>query len=114
LGNIKSNLTALPILVVELPVPAGREAEWNSWYHDEHIPELLGLGCGAVRSVRYRHVSGEGSFRYLVVHEFASVEKLEAYRASPIIAARWEAYKHRWGIPVDPRVRAFEPIFEMS
>ena len=50
---------ARPILIVELPVPAGREEEWNKWYHEEHIADLLMSGVGAANSVRYRLIGGE-------------------------------------------------------
>jgi len=76
------------------------------------MPELLSLGCGAVRSTRYRLVSGDDSFGYLVIHEFASLAMLQAYRDSPTIASRWQAYAQRWGRPAVARTRVFEPIFQ--
>jgi len=103
---------ARPILVVELPVPPGREIEWNAWYHDEHIPDLLASGVGAASSVRYRLLGGEDDVAYLVIHEFTSQEALERYFASTAVAGRWSEYEKRWGTRRAVRRRAFAPIFE--
>lgn len=103
---------ARPILIVELPVPAGREDEWNRWYHDVHIPDLLSSGVGAVNSVRYRLAGGDADVTYLVIHEFESGESLERYFASTTVAGRWDEYKRMWGTGQAVRRRAFLPIYE--
>ena len=105
-------MTARPILVVELPVPAGREDEWNAWYHDVHIPDVLANVPGARHSTRYRLVAGDDDVRYLVVHEFDSLTTLQSYFDSPVLAERWSDYARLWGSRAAVRRRAFEPIFD--
>ncbi len=104
----------LPLLVVELPVPSGREEDWNRWYHEVHIPDVLRSVDGAVRSRRYRLVAGDDTFRYLVHHEFESVEKLRHYHDSTQVNERWQDYEQQWGLPARYRRRSFEPIFALG
>ena len=105
-------MDALPLLVVELPVPAAGDAEWTRWYHDEHIPDVLRSVDGVVRSRRYRLVGGQDEYRYLVTHEFSSVDKLRTYQDSAQVDNRWVDYERLWGLPASFRRRGFEPIFE--
>ena len=100
-----------PLLVVELPTPLGREDEWNRWYHDVHIPDVLAMGVGVVESKRYRLMSGDDDVRYLVVHEFESDEALSSYVESPILEERWKEYRELWGHDKAVRRRAFTLIF---
>jgi antibiotic biosynthesis monooxygenase (ABM) superfamily enzyme len=101
-----------PVLLIELPVPPGREAEWNEWYEGEHIPDFLATVDGAVRSTRYRIIgdSADG-ISYLVVHEFASTETLSAFHDSPVMNDRLGNYTERWGMPPIWRRRGFAPTF---
>jgi hypothetical protein len=101
-----------PILIIELPVPAGRETEWNAWYEGEHIPDFLATVEGAVRSTRYRLLGQpDDGISYLVVHEFATLDALRAFVASTLLHGRLDDYERRWGQPAVYRRRAFEPVF---
>ena len=101
-----------PILVVELPVPDGREAEWNAWYEGEHIPDFLTAVEGVLRSTRYRLLGRpEDGISYLVVHEFVSLDALRAFLDSKLLGGRLDDYAQRWGEPAVHRLRAFEPVF---
>jgi Domain of unknown function (DUF4286) len=104
-------MDARPILVVELPVPKGREDEWNTWYHDVHIPDVLANVDGAVTSRRYRLLDGDETYIYLVIHEFESEEQLARYYASTAVSDRWVDYDAQWGMPGHYRRRAFTPIW---
>ena len=101
-----------PILIIELPVPDGREAEWNAWYEGEHIPNFLATVEGALRSTRYRLLGlPEDGISYLVVHEFVSLDALRAFADSKLLRGRLGDYTQRWGEPAVYRRRAFEPVF---
>jgi hypothetical protein len=102
---------AYPILIVELPVPRGREEEWNAWYHTVHIPDVLRSVAGVMSSRRYRLVAGDNEYVYLVIHEFESSEKLLAYHGSAAVAERWADYGRQWGMPAVFRRRGFEPVW---
>lgn len=105
-------MEALPLLVVELPVPVAGDAEWSRWYHEEHIPDVLRSVDGVVRSRRYRLIGGQDEFRYLVTHEFASTEQLRVYQDSAQVGDRWGEYERLWGRPAHYRRRSFEPVYE--
>jgi antibiotic biosynthesis monooxygenase (ABM) superfamily enzyme len=107
-------MSQLPILIIELPVPAGLETEWNDWYDNVHVPDFLATVDGAVRTTRYQLVGDPGpdELRYLVVHEFDSVDNMTAFKDSPVMNGRLNEYTDLWGIPTHYRRRGFEPIFE--
>jgi hypothetical protein len=97
--------------MVELSTPPGREAEWNRWYHEVHIPELQALAGAAVRSTRYRVIAGPDEVRYVVMHEFADERQLRAYLDSPVMRGRKAEYAEQWGAPEVARLRALVPVF---
>lgn len=105
------DLSLPPLLVVELPVPSGHEEEWNRWYHQEHMPDVLRSVHGVVRSCRYQVVAGDDAYRYVVHHEFDSVENLVRYHGSTQVQDRWRAYERRWGMPAEYRRRALAPLY---
>jgi hypothetical protein len=104
---------ARPLLILELPVPTARtELEWNRWYNDVHIPDMLKTVPGVLHGTRYRLVCGDSDVRYLAIYEFESTVALRSYLDSPLIEARWQAYADEWGTDRPLRRRGFEPIFE--
>lgn len=104
-----------PLLLVELPVPIGREDEWNRWYRELHMPDAVAHVPGIVASSRYHVVSGvENDIRYVVAHRFESVELLEEYVSSSAVAGRFDQYIAMWGAPLTFRRRALVPEFEVS
>ena len=105
-------MSARAILVVELPTPPGREDEWNAWYHQVHIPDVLRTVPGAIYSARYRLVAGENDVRYLVIHEFSDPSLLVEYVNSPLAESLRNEYEQAWGTKRAIRRRAFTPIFE--
>lgn len=100
------------MLLVELSAPSGREDEWNRWYEQVHIPELLALVGGAVRSTRYRVIHGADEIEYVVMHEFDDQAALAAYLNSPRIEQRRREYDQLWGEPGAGRLRGLTPILE--
>lgn len=54
------------------PAEAAREDEYNAWYRDTHVPEVLALP-GFVGATRYRladaQLGGESEHRYVAMYE---------------------------------------------
>ena len=78
------------LLVHTNPVSDSREAEFNDWYDNTHIPEVLGVR-GFVAATRYRLADaqlalGAHTHRYLAVYEIES-DDLEATTAALMEAA---------------------------
>ncbi|GAA1854941.1 hypothetical protein GCM10009836_38740 [Pseudonocardia ailaonensis] len=102
------------LLMVELPVPAGREEEWNTWYHEVHMPDVLANVPGVVATRRYRVLNdADHDIHYVVLHEFASLELLEAYIGSTTVADRWGEYEVLWGRPAHYRRRGLQFLLEL-
>jgi hypothetical protein len=66
------------VLTVRVGVSPEKEAEYNAWYDEDHIPALLSVE-GARSATRYRAV--EGAPKYLTVYELDNPEivKSEAW-----------------------------------
>ena len=51
-------MTKRAILCVETSPAEGREAEWNSWYDEVHIPEIFQHVPGFQAATRYKRAEG--------------------------------------------------------
>lgn len=60
------------ILTVRATVELAHEEEFNRWYNQEHIPDVLHLMSGCLGAARYRVLDGDGSHQYMAVYRFAS------------------------------------------
>jgi hypothetical protein len=85
------------ILTVELPIPPGREDEWNAWYHAEHMPALLDEVPAIARGTRYRRLDGDPAYGYIVIYEFPSPDGMLAFMHSDTIGRKHREYRERWG-----------------
>jgi hypothetical protein len=63
------------LLAVWTDVAPEAEAEFNEWYHSEHIPERLAVP-GVLAAQRYQAV--EGQPKYIALYELADVKVLES------------------------------------
>ncbi len=84
------------LLMVWVDVPADKEAEFNRWYNEEHLPELLAIP-GVLNAARYESVrSGP---RHLACYELENSGVVES-----------DAFKNRkpteWAQRIGPRVIA--------
>jgi antibiotic biosynthesis monooxygenase (ABM) superfamily enzyme len=77
-GNIMASGTGL--LVIWTDIAAEHEADFNAWYDQEHIPQLLGVP-GFQTGRRYQAV--EGAPKYVAIYQLAdeNVLKSDAFRA---------------------------------
>ena len=72
---------AVTIFVVRATIAKDKEAAFNKWYNEEHLPQLLQYN-GAVSARRYRKILGDDKFQYMAVYEFASEEIFRQFRQS--------------------------------
>lgn len=71
-----------------------KEAEYNKWYMDKHIPMLFGYK-GMKQVSRYQRISdNEECAKYLVLYEFESKEAMDAFHKSPEFAAAIEDFEN--------------------
>jgi hypothetical protein len=71
------------MLVLTNPA-AGREAEFNRWYDDEHLPEMLAVD-GFVRARRYRAVTPTG--QAAPAHGYVTIYEVEVDAVDDAVAA---------------------------
>src|SRR5262245_43591522 len=64
---------AVTIFVVRASIAKDKEAAFNKWYNEEHVPQVLQFN-GAVGARRYRQILGDDKLEYMAVYEFASEE----------------------------------------
>ena len=84
------------LLMVWVDVPADKEAEFNRWYNEEHLPQLLAIS-GVLNAARYEAVrSGP---KHLACYELENpgVVESDAFRNRP---------RTDWEQRIGPRVMA--------
>ena len=62
---------AVTLFMVRASISKDKEAAFNRWYNEEHVPDVLKFN-GAVSGRRYKKILGEDKFEYLALYEFAS------------------------------------------
>jgi len=72
----------------------GPEQEWNAWYDEKHVPELLTVP-GFVSAKRYRDTSNPHS--YLAAYEIERQNVFEEPRYREVTGwGEWEPYIRTW------------------
>jgi heme-degrading monooxygenase HmoA len=72
-----------------------KEAEFNRWYTEEHVPMLLGFK-GLKQASRYRRIGDDAqSAKFLTIYEFESKESMDAFPKSPAFAAAIKDYENK-------------------
>jgi uncharacterized protein DUF4286 len=56
------------LFVVKATITKEREAAFNRWYNEEHVPQVLQFP-GVVSARRYRAILGEDRYQYMAVYE---------------------------------------------
>lgn len=81
------------IMVVQSsPVAPSREAEYNEWYRDTHLPQICATP-GFVGARRYKRRDGDGGPQYLAIYEIEADDIDEARRALSVRTAAGEVEK---------------------
>ena len=87
---------AVGLFVVRATITREREAAFNKWYNEEHVPQVLRYN-GAVSARRYRNLTGEDKYHYMAVYEFASEEVLRKFLESDGLKALRSEYDRHFG-----------------
>jgi antibiotic biosynthesis monooxygenase (ABM) superfamily enzyme len=85
------------VAVVGTGISPESEEEWNTWYSEKHVPDVLKFR-GVKKATRYKLtnlvVDEEGEFpKYLTIYEFENRHAAEAYLASPecqVVSEDWD------------------------
>ncbi len=84
------------ILIAANEPVADKEAEYNEWYTEKHIPMMFRFH-GMKKASRYRLVGdSKGVSKYLAVYEFDSREDLDAFMQSPEFSDAVKDFDEKW------------------
>ena len=72
---------AVALFVVRATITKAQEAAFETWYHAEHIPQVLQYN-GAVSARRYKKLFGPDTYDYMVQYEFVSQAVFEVFMTS--------------------------------
>ncbi len=86
-----------PILnIIATDCPADKEAAFNKWYNEVHIPLLMKYK-GITRVARYKLMGdAPDQARYLACYEFEDAVALEGLQPSPEFAAAMAEMQQSW------------------
>jgi antibiotic biosynthesis monooxygenase (ABM) superfamily enzyme len=69
------------LVVMTNCVDQSREEEFNRWYDDVHVPEMLTLpGYVSARRLRVTDDEGGSAFRYLILFEVETDDPIASYQ----------------------------------
>jgi antibiotic biosynthesis monooxygenase (ABM) superfamily enzyme len=95
---------AVTIFVVRASIAKEREAAFNKWYNEEHVPQVLQFN-GAVSARRYKQILGDDKLEYMAVYEFASEETFRRFMSSDHLKTLIKEYDANFG-EVSERARS--------
>jgi antibiotic biosynthesis monooxygenase (ABM) superfamily enzyme len=87
---------AVTIFVVRASITKEREAAFNKWYNEEHVPQVLQFN-GAVSARRYKQILGDDKLEYMAVYEFASEETFRRFMGSEHLKTLIKEYDANFG-----------------
>lgn len=87
---------AVGLFVVRATITKDKEAAFNQWYNEEHVPQVLQYD-GAISGKRYRKIVGEDQYEYMAIYEFASEAVLRAFLQSDALKALRSEYDRHFG-----------------
>lgn len=87
---------AVALFVVRATITKEREADFNKWYNEEHVPQVLQYN-GAVSGRRYKRIMGDDTYQYMAVYEFASEEVFQKFLQSDHLKALRAEYDKHFG-----------------
>lgn len=87
------------IMVVGTDGAKGNEEEWNRWYNERHVPDILKYP-GVESAARFIRVieNDEGKYpKYLAIYEFKDLDAARGYETSPERDAAMAERNARYG-----------------
>lgn len=84
------------LFVVRATILKDKEAAFNKWYDEEHLPQVLRYN-GAVSGRRYKKVVGDDKYEYMAVYEFASEAVFQAFLKSEALKDLKAEYDKHFG-----------------
>jgi len=67
--------------IVKTTVDKSCEKEFNEWYHNVHIPDVV-KASGCIQARRLKAIEKDDEYEYLAIYEFDALETFNAYKES--------------------------------
>lgn len=87
---------AVGLFVVRATIAKEREADFNRWYDQEHVPQVLRFN-GAVGARRYKKIMGDDQWEYMAVYEFATEAVFQQFLKSDALNDLRSEYDKHFG-----------------
>jgi antibiotic biosynthesis monooxygenase (ABM) superfamily enzyme len=101
-------------LAVRATVDPQREEEFNRWYNNEHIPDVVNTLPGCLGASRFKVTDGDGSHQYTALYAFRSAAELEQAFTSAEIKELIRRYDQAIG-SFSTRIRTtYTRVFELE
>ncbi len=84
------------LFVVRATITKDKEAAFNTWYNEEHVPQVLRYD-GAISAKRYKKLMGDDKYQYMAVYEFRSEAVLQAFLKSEALDDLRREYDKHFG-----------------
>ena len=100
-----ANKKGTGLMLVGADIPADKEEEFNKWYQEEHLQELLGVP-GILNAARYE--ATKSGPKHLAVYELESIDVIntDAFKNRPRTGGDHGVPLHQ--LPEDFRQRALD------
>ena len=69
------------LFMVKATIPSDKEAAFNRWYNEEHVPQVFQFP-GLVSAHRYKLVDGDDKYRYMAIYELQDEATYRRFIAS--------------------------------
>jgi antibiotic biosynthesis monooxygenase (ABM) superfamily enzyme len=102
------------LFIVRASVAPGREEEFNRWYDQEHVPDVLRLLPGVLGAARYKVGLDDGTHDYMAVYAFENSETLDAAIDSPQLKQLIRLYDEAIGSFSTRKRTTYTKIFEVQ
>lgn len=87
---------ATGLFVVRASIAKEREAAFNTWYDQEHVPQVLRYP-GVLSGKRYRRLTSADQFEYMAIYEFESETVLQEFLQSDALKELRAEYDRHFG-----------------
>src|SRR5215467_13091124 len=101
---------AVTIFVVRATITKDKEAAFNTWYNNEHVPQVLQYN-GAVSARRYKKILGDDKFQYMALYEFASEAAFNRFQDSDHLKTLIKDYNARFGTSSERERSAYVQVW---
>lgn len=101
---------AITIFVVRATIAKEKEDAFNTWYNEEHVPQLLQYN-GAVSARRYRKILGDDRFQYMALYEFANEDVFQRFCESDHLKRLVKEYDANFGTTSERERSAYVQVW---